>query len=65
MTSPEILDVGPADMETLVVHWLMSLYRTANMRRPGDPLPFLLIQEVASTENLDESLQQLVGFRSE
>lgn len=53
----DILDVGPADMETLVVHWLMvwDRYRTANTRRAGDPLPFLLIQQVAGTESLEES----------
>lgn len=51
----EILDDGPADSETLVVRWLVQLYRTANTRRPGDPLPFVLVQQVAGKENLEES----------
>ncbi|AAN01980.1 tail terminator [Mycobacterium phage TelAviv] len=52
---PEILNEGPADAETFVVKWLGEVYRAANTRRPGDPLPFLLIQQVAGKENLDES----------
>lgn len=69
MTQPqvtEILDMGPADIETLVVHWLANftarissgdvvVCRAANTRRPGDPLPFLLIQELPTDENLGES----------
>lgn len=62
----DILDVGPADIETLVVHWLMNftlrtttndiiVCRTANTRRAGDPLPFLLIQEIPADEDLEES----------
>ena len=62
----DILDVGPADIETLVVHWLMNftlrtttndiiICRTANTRRAGDPLPFLLIQEIPADEDLEES----------
>ena len=51
----ELLDVGPADVETLVTHWLMGLYRTANTRRPDDPLPFVLVQGIPGPENLEES----------
>lgn len=51
----EILDVGPADAPTFVVQWLSGLYRTATARRPGDPFPFLLIQQVVTKENLEES----------
>jgi hypothetical protein len=57
VTDIDILDVGPADVETLVVHWLMSWgqYRAANTRRAGDPLPFLLITMIPGPENLGES----------
>jgi hypothetical protein len=51
----EIADFGPLDVETLTVRWLAQLYRTANTRRPGDPLPFLLIQQGPSKENVEES----------
>ena len=51
----EILDAAPADIETLVVGWLMPMYRTSVSRRAGDPYPFLLIRQVASKENLEES----------
>lgn len=51
----EILDIAPADIETFVVGWLMPMYRTSISRRAGDPYPFLLIQQVGSKENLEES----------
>lgn len=51
----EILDTAPADIETFVVGWLMPMYRTSVSRRAGDPYPFLLIQQLGSRENLDES----------
>jgi hypothetical protein len=51
----EILDTAPADIETLVVGWLMPMYRTSVSRRAGDPYPSLLVQQLASKENLDES----------
>jgi hypothetical protein len=51
----EILDTAPADIETFVVGWLMPMYRTSVSRRAGDPYPFLLIQQLASRESLDES----------
>ncbi len=51
----EIADFGPFDAETLVVGWLGDLYRTANVRRPGDPLPFCLIQMIKGIESIDES----------
>lgn len=51
----EILDTAPADIETLVVGWLMPLYRTSISRRAGDPYPFLIVQQITSGENLDES----------
>ena len=43
-----------------MVKWLAPLYRTANVRRPGDPLPFLLVQLIAGKENIDESSADLV-----
>lgn len=55
MTEILILDTAPADIETLVVGWLMPMYRTSVSRRAGDPYPFLLIRQVASKENLEES----------
>lgn len=51
----ELLDVGPGDLETLVVAWLLPLRRSANTRKAGDPLPFTLVQQVAGKENLEES----------
>lgn len=57
----EIAAFGPEDVETLVVKWLAPLYRTANTRRPGDPLPFLLVEHVAGKENIEESSADLVA----
>lgn len=51
----EILDTAPADIETFVVGWLMPMYRTSVSRRAGDPYPFLLVQQVAGVEVLEES----------
>jgi len=51
----EILDTAPADIETFVVGWLRSMYRTATARRSDDPYPFLLIQQVGGKESIDES----------
>ena len=51
----EVLPVGPADMETIVVAWLTPLLRTANTRQIGDPLPMCVVQQVAGKENLEES----------
>ena len=56
----EILDVGPRDAETLAVSWLSGLYTTANTRIPGDPLPFLLVQQVADKESVEESTADYV-----
>ena len=51
----DILDTAPADIETFVVGWLMPMYRTSISRRSGDPYPFLLVQQLGSKEDLDES----------
>ena len=57
MTIPgvEILDSAPAYIETLVVGWLMPMYRTSVSRRAGDPYPFLLIRQLATKEDIEES----------
>lgn len=51
----EVLDVGPFDAETLTVQWMLQQYPTANTRRPGDPLPFIIVEQVAGKESVDES----------
>lgn len=52
----EIMDTSSTDVEELTVNWLGGLYRTANTRRPGDPLPFLLVQQIPGTkEDVEES----------
>lgn len=52
----EMLGVGTVDVEELTVQWLLPLYRAANTRRVGDPLPFLLVQKLPGTiENVEES----------
>lgn len=58
----EIANFGPEDTETLAVQWLMELYRSANTRRAGDPLPFVLVQMIpGSRENIEESTaEQLI-----
>jgi hypothetical protein len=53
--SAELLDSGPADIETIVVEWLAPLRRTANTRRAGDPLPMTVVQQIAGKEDIDES----------
>lgn len=51
----ELLGEGPADPEAIVVGWLQPLRRTANTRRPGDPLPMTVVRTVAGTECHEES----------
>lgn len=51
----EVLPVGPADMETIVVAWLMPLRRTAVVRDLNDPLPMCVVRQVSGKEDLDES----------
>lgn len=56
----ELLPDGPADMETIVVGWLMPLRRTANVREINDPLSMCVVQQVAGTEDLEESTADVV-----
>lgn len=51
----ELLGEGPADPEAIVIEWLQPLRRTANTRRPGDPLPMTVVRTVAGTECHEES----------
>ena len=56
----EILPVGPADLETIVVQWLTPLRRTAITRDLNDPLPMCVVQQIGGKENLEESTATLV-----
>lgn len=56
----EILPVGPADLETIVVQWLTPLRRTAITRDLNDPLPMCVVQQVGGNEDLEESTATLV-----
>lgn len=60
MAVTDLLPVGPADTETIVVAWLTPLRRTANVREIGDPLPMCVVQQVAGTEDLEESTADVV-----
>ena len=51
----ELLPVGPADIETLVVQWLAPLRRTAVSRDLNDPLPMCVVRQVGGKEDLGES----------
>ena len=51
----ELLDEGPADIETIVVQWLQPLRRTTNTRRAGDPLPMTVVETISGTESIEES----------
>jgi hypothetical protein len=50
----DLEDFCAEDVEEFLVAWLTPLRRTAEERRPGDPLPFTLVTHVAGTENVDE-----------
>lgn len=54
----EILDEAAEDSETILVSWLTPLYaegHVANDRKPGGPLPFVLITQLDITECPEES----------
>lgn len=54
----EILDAAAEDVETFVVRWLTEWtdgYRTAVVRRAGDPLPFVAVRQIVSKESIEES----------
>lgn len=62
----ELLDYAAEDSETVAVAWLKDLHNEGhvkNYRRPGDPLPFILVNHISSTENVEEStLDALVSI---
>lgn len=45
---------APEDIETLIVAHLKPLRRTDIERKPGDPLPFTLVNHIAGTESAGE-----------
>lgn len=56
----ELLPNGPADIETIVVQWLTPLRRTAATRELNDPLQMCVVQQVAGSEDLEESRADVV-----
>lgn len=56
----ELLNEGPADIESIVVDWLQPLRRTTNTRRAGDPLPMTVVECTAGTEIVEESFAEPV-----
>jgi hypothetical protein len=58
LVTAELLDVGPEDVETIVVTWLSGMLpagQVANTRRSGDPLPFILVEYIDGKECVEES----------
>ena len=56
--SVELLEEGPDDGETVAISWLSGLHpagHVANTRRSGGPLPFILVNGLGGTENVEES----------
>jgi hypothetical protein len=54
----ELLDEQAEDDEAITVAWLKDLHdegHVKNFRRPGDPLPFILVSHLDSNENIEES----------
>lgn len=54
----ELLDEAPDDPETVVVAWLKPLVSdgsVSNTRKPGGPLPFILVHHLDSNEMVEES----------
>jgi hypothetical protein len=54
----ELLDEAPDDEEAIVIAWLKDLHpagHVANNRKPGGPLPFILVSHLPSRENVEES----------
>lgn len=57
MTAPpgvELADQLADDVEEIVIGTLVVLRRTADERKPTDPLPFTIVTHVAGAENPDE-----------
>ncbi len=64
MTTPvELIDEDISDPETVLISWVAPLYphttgarqAVANYRDGGDPLPFVLVNELNSGESVEES----------
>ena len=53
MTVP-LGNYAPEDIETLIVAHLKPLRRCDIERKPGDPLPFTLVNHIAGTESTNE-----------
>lgn len=54
----EVLDEAAEDSETVLVSWLKPLYadgHVANFRNAGDPLPFVLVNQLEVNECVEES----------
>jgi hypothetical protein len=49
----ELAGRAAPDVEELVVAWLAPVVRSAVERRPGDPLPFCVVQRVAGGDDPD------------
>ena len=59
--SAELLGEAPDDSETIIVSWLKDLYPPGHVstdRRSGAPLPFILVNHLDSTENVEESYSE-------
>lgn len=51
----ELLDQDATDAERLFIAWLSELeYRVATERKAGDPLPFVIVNEVTATEDCQQ-----------
>jgi hypothetical protein len=56
--SAPLLEETVNDPETVVISWLKDLHpagHVANTRKPGGPLPFILVTHLSSNENVEES----------
>lgn len=53
----EILDEGLEDGQIIAIAWLKDMQpgRVRNTRDPDDPLPFILVEHLSTTENVEES----------
>lgn len=59
----DMLDDYVDDVESALVVWLAPLYavgHVANERKPGGPLPFVLVTEIPGHENIEESTADAV-----
>lgn len=54
MPTPPLFAYAPEDIETALVAHLMPLRRCGFERKPGDPLPFTLVNHITGTESAGE-----------